>query len=184
MHRGRLISKDRRQGILQTFAHFPHEKRRQDPKSGIAIFFMFVHVFYISAVTEGAFQNFAGRVFRKSVKGNKTSRYFVRCDVFYHVLADLVLVKGKAFLHDHICPYRLSAERIGMAYDSAFADAFHFIDAVFHFAGINIFTVHDDQVFNAVYNVNISVSVHVYQIAGTEPAVFIEYFLCFFRFFQ
>lgn len=179
-----LISKDRSQGILQTFAHFPHKKRRQGPKSGIAIFFMFVHVFYISAVTEGAFQNFAGRIFRKSVKGDKTSRYFVRCDVFYHVLADLVFVKGKAFLHDHICPYRLSAERIGMSYDSAFADAFHFIDAVFHFAGINIFTVHDDQVFDAVYNVNVSVSVHVYQVAGTEPAVFIEYFLCFFRFFQ
>ena len=99
------------------------------------------------------------------------------------MLADLVFVKGKTFLHDHICPYRLSAERIGMAYDSAFADAFHFIDAVFHFAGINIFTVHDDQVFDAVYNVNVSISVHVYQVAGTEPAVFIEYFLCFFRFF-
>ena len=42
------------------------KKRRQGPKSGIAIFFMFVHVFYISAVTEGAFQNFAGRVFRAS----------------------------------------------------------------------------------------------------------------------
>lgn len=91
--------------MLQTFAHFPHEKRRQDPKNGIAIFFMFVHVFYISTVTEGAFQNFAGRIFRKSVKGDKTSRYFVRCDVFHHVLADLVFVKGKAFLHDHICPY-------------------------------------------------------------------------------
>lgn len=45
-----LISKDRSQGILQTFAHFPHKKRRQGSKSGIAIFFMFVHVFYISAI--------------------------------------------------------------------------------------------------------------------------------------
>lgn len=31
--------KNRRQGILQTFVHFPHKKRWRDPKSGIAIFF-------------------------------------------------------------------------------------------------------------------------------------------------
>lgn len=85
--------------------HISRMKKTAGSENGIAIFFMFVHVFYISAVTKGAFQNFAGRIFRKSVKGNKTSRYFVRCDVFHHVLADLVFVKGKAFLHDHICPY-------------------------------------------------------------------------------
>ena len=51
-------------GFCKPLRIFRIKKRRQGPKSGIAIFFMFVHVFYISAVTEGAFQNFACSFFR------------------------------------------------------------------------------------------------------------------------
>lgn len=47
--------KNRRQGILQTFVHFPHKKDGGIRKAELPSFFMFVNVFYISAVTESAF---------------------------------------------------------------------------------------------------------------------------------
>ena len=69
-----------------------------------------------------------------------------------------------------------------MADNCTFADAFYFVDAVFNFAGVDIFPVHDDEVFDAVYDVNVLVIIHVGQVAGSKPAVFGDDFLCFFRF--
>ena len=68
-----------------------------------------------------------------------------------------------------------------MSDDSAFAYAFDFIDAVFDFARIDVFAVDDDEVFQAVYDVDVAVFIHVSQVAGFEPAVFGEDLLRFFR---
>ena len=70
-----------------------------------------------------------------------------------------------------------------MSDDSAFAYAFDFIDAVFDFARIDVFTVDDDEVFQAVYDVDVAVFIHVSQVAGSEPAVFGEDFFSGFRIF-
>lgn len=49
MHRGRLISKDRRQGILQTFAHFPHEKKTAgSEKRNCHLFYVCTCILYLS----------------------------------------------------------------------------------------------------------------------------------------
>lgn len=58
-------------GILQTFAHFPHEKRRQDPKSGIAIFFMFVHVFISQPSRRARFKILPVAFFGRASRGIK-----------------------------------------------------------------------------------------------------------------
>ena len=74
----------------------------------------------------------------------------------------------------------MAAEGIGLADDGAFSDAFDFVDAVFDFAGVDVFAVHDDEVFQAVDDVDVAVFVHVGEVAGMEPAVFGEDFLGFF----
>ena len=73
----------------------------------------------------------------------------------------------------------MAAEGIGLADDGAFSDAFDFVDAVFDFAGVDVFAVHDDEVFQAVDDVDVAVFVHVGEVAGVEPAVFGEDFLGF-----
>ena len=74
----------------------------------------------------------------------------------------------------------MAAEGIGLADDGTFSDAFDFVDAVFDFAGIDVFAVHDDEVFQAVDDVDVAVFVHVGEVAGVEPAVFGEDFPGFF----
>ena len=74
----------------------------------------------------------------------------------------------------------MAAEGIRLADDGAFSDAFDFVDAVFDFAGVDVFAVHDDEVFQAVDDVDVAVFVHVGEVAGMEPAVFGEDFLGFF----
>ena len=74
----------------------------------------------------------------------------------------------------------MAAEGIGLADDGTFSDAFDFVDAVFDFAGIDVFAVHDDEVFQAVDDVDVAVFVHVGEVAGVKPAVFGEDFLGFF----
>ena len=134
------------------------------------------------AVAEGAFQDLAGGIFRKCVHGDEAFRDLVAGDIFHHVFADLVFVEGVAFFHDDVGPDDLAAEGIGLADDGTFSDAFDFVDAVFDFAGVDVFAVHDDEVFQAVDDVDVAVFVHVGEVAGVEPAVFGEDFLGFFRF--
>lgn len=54
MHRGRLISKDRRQGILQTFAHFPHEKKTAGSEKRNCHLFLCLYMYFISQLSRRA----------------------------------------------------------------------------------------------------------------------------------
>lgn len=125
------------------------------------------------AFAEGAFQDLAGGIFRKCVHGDEAFRDLVAGDIFHHVFADLVFVEGVAFFHDDVGPDDLAAEGIGLADDGAFSDAFDFIDAVFDFAGVDVFAVYDDEVFQAVDDVDVAACVHVGEVATMSEYRFV-----------